>query len=157
MQATLSKWAGVLGLITCNLAAGGYEVLAQPPAHSWQSKSAVRARVAFSQALPQLDGARLKASVVEVVYQPGGYSTPHSHPCPVIVYVLEGTLREQLRGGSEATYKAGESFYEPPDGVHMVSANASKTQPAKFLAYFVCDRDTQLSVPPPENTPEGGR
>ena len=44
-------------------------------------------------------------------------------------------------------YKAGDTFYEPPNGVHLVSANASSKMPAKFLAYFVCDRKTELSVP----------
>jgi quercetin dioxygenase-like cupin family protein len=89
-----------------------------------------------------------------VTYPPGGFSTPHSHPCPVIVYVLEGELRAQVKGEREATYKAGESFYEPPNGVHQVSANASNKKPVRFLAYFICDHEAPLSAPVP--TP-GGR
>jgi quercetin dioxygenase-like cupin family protein len=158
MQAILSKWAGPVALVvSCIAAAGSYALRAPLPAHSLPGRTAVQARVAISQALPQLDGAQLKASVVEVVYEPGGYSTPHSHPCPVIVYVLEGTLREQVQGEPEATYKAGESFYEPPNGVHMVSSNVSKTEPAKFLAYFVCDHETPLSVPTLKAKAGGGK
>jgi quercetin dioxygenase-like cupin family protein len=60
-------------------------------------------------------------------------------------------LRTQVKGEAEAVYKAGESFYEAPNGVHLVSANASKARPAKFIAYFVCDQETPLSVKAPEN------
>jgi quercetin dioxygenase-like cupin family protein len=51
-----------------------------------------------------------------------------------------------VKGETERTYGVGESFYEPPNGVHLVSANASSSRPAKFVAFFVCDRDTPLSV-----------
>ena len=103
----------------------------------------------FSHALPQLDGAHLRATVVEVNYAPGEADKPHSHPCTVIGYVAEGAIRFQVKGGApEAVYKAGESFYEPPNGVHQVSANASDKEPAKLIAFFVCDHDTPLTVPP---------
>jgi quercetin dioxygenase-like cupin family protein len=108
-----------------------------------------RARVAFSHNLPGLNGEKLSVTVVEVNYGPGESSTPHSHPCPVIGYVLEGTLRTQVKGEPEAVYKAGESFYEAPNGVHLVSANASQKEPAKLLAYFVCDSNAPLSVEVP--------
>ncbi len=153
----LSKWASLLAAISFTAAAGSYvvraEVLDNPP----QSSSGAQSRVAFAQALPQLDGQHLKVTVVEVTYPPGGSSTPHSHPCPVMVYVVEGILRAQVKGEPEAVYHAGESFYEPPNGVHQVSANASQTEPAKFLAYFICDHETPLSVPPPESKTGGQR
>src|SRR5271157_5774709 len=82
-----------------------------------------RARVALSHSLPKLDGAHLKASVVEVHYGPGESSPQHSHPCAVIGYVVEGALRTQVKDELEALYRAGESFYEAPNGVHVVSAN----------------------------------
>src|SRR5580700_2843695 len=107
-------------------------------------------RAPFSHALPHLDGDHLKATVVEVTYAPGESDPPHSHPCPVMVYVIEGSYRSQVNGQSEAIYGPGESFYEPPNGVHQISANASDKLPVKFLAYFVCDRDTPLTVPAPE-------
>jgi quercetin dioxygenase-like cupin family protein len=53
-----------------------------------------------------------------------------------------------VKGEPEAVYKVGESFFEPANGVHEISANASRTAPAKFLAYFLCDHETKLSVPP---------
>ena len=102
-------------------------------------------RTVFTSPLPKMDGTRLKATLVEVNYGPGESSTPHTHPCPVIVYVLEGSVRTQVTGQPEAIYKAGQSFYEAPNGVHLVSANASKTDRARFLAYFVCDHEAPLS------------
>jgi quercetin dioxygenase-like cupin family protein len=107
------------------------------------------ARIVFAHALPALDGGRLQARIVEVTYGPGESSPQHSHPCAVIVYVIEGAVRMQVKGEPEATYKAGQSFYEAPNGIHAVSANASKTEPARFLAYFTCDRETPLTVPAP--------
>ena len=83
---------------------------------------------------------------MEVNYGPGEASPPHSHPCAVIGYVVEGAIRTQVEGEPEHTYEAGGSFYEPPNGVHAVSANASATRPEKLVAHFVCDHDAALSV-----------
>ncbi len=116
-----------------------------------------RSRIAFSHALPRLENAHLEATVVEVSYGPGGSSPPHSHPCAVIGYVLEGALRVQVKGQPEATYRAGESFYEAPNGAHLVSANASRQAPVRFLAYFTCDHPTPLSLPVPSSDTGGGR
>ena len=101
--------------------------------------------------LPKMNGATLAASLVEVTYPPGGASSPHRHPCPVVGYVLEGALRMGLNNQPPRIVLAGESFYESPDDVHSTSANASDTAPARFLAYFTCDHDTptSVSVPPP--------
>jgi quercetin dioxygenase-like cupin family protein len=156
-MSVLSKWASLLAAISVAAAAASYAVGAQLATNPPRSSSAAQSRLAFAHLLPQLDGSQLKASVVEVAYAPGGSSTPHSHPCPVIVYVVEGALRAQVKGEPESTYHAGESFYEPPNGVHQVSANASQTEPVKFLAYFVCDHETPLSVPPPGSKPAGGK
>lgn len=106
-----------------------------------------RARVALTHALPPLDGSRLRVTVVEVNYGPGEESLPHTHPCPVVGYVLEGDLRTQVAGEAAAVYGPGESFYEAPNGVHQVSANASKSTSTRFLAFFVCDTDAPLSAP----------
>jgi quercetin dioxygenase-like cupin family protein len=107
------------------------------------------ARMVFTHALPVLDGGRLTAHLVEVTYAPGQSSSAHSHPCAVIGFVIEGAVRMQVKGEQEAIYKAGESFYEAPNGIHAVSANASKTKPARFLAYFTCDHETPLTVAKP--------
>ena len=102
----------------------------------------------FSHALPQMDGNHLRAIVVEVNYGPGEADKPHSHPCVVIGYVAQGAIRFQVRGGPETVYKERERFYEAPNGVHQVSANASATEPARLIAYFICDHETPLTVPP---------
>jgi quercetin dioxygenase-like cupin family protein len=105
-----------------------------------------RARVLLSTPIPALDGAHVKTTLVEVNYGPGEASPPHTHPCAVIGYVVEGSLRMRVEGQPEKLYSVGESFYEAPNGVHAVSANASTTQPAKLIAYFVCDHDAPLSA-----------
>jgi quercetin dioxygenase-like cupin family protein len=116
-----------------------------------------RARIVLAEALPKMDGEHLKATLVEVNYGPGEAPAPHNHPCPVIGYVVAGTLRTQVQGDPEAVYKPGESFYEAADGVHAVSANASATEPAKFVAFFVCDHDAPLSVAASEAAGSGGK
>lgn len=122
-----------------------------------QSAAKERGHVVFSHALPALDGGRLKVTVVEVNYGPGESSAPHSHPCPVIGYVVAGAIRTQVKGGPETIVKSGESFYEAPNGIHMVSANASQTEPAKLIAYFVCDSDAPLSTRVPAAGAPGGK
>jgi len=102
-------------------------------------------RRVLSQALPAMDGRGLRVTVVEVRYAPGGSSRPHRHPCAVVGFVIAGTLRSRVQGEPEALYRAGESFYEAPNGVHLVSANASDRDPVRFLAYFTCDHDAPLS------------
>jgi quercetin dioxygenase-like cupin family protein len=121
-----------------------------------QNAATSKSRVALTQALPQMDGAHLETTVVEVTYPPGGANATHRHPCPVIGYVLEGALRMQVMGKAEVTYNPGDTFYEAPTDVHQVSANASQDKPARFLAYFVCDHRTPLSVPVP-SVPANGK
>lgn len=105
-------------------------------------------RTALSQTLPAMNGSALKTTVLEVVYGPAGSSLPHRHPCAVIGYVIAGALRSQSDGAPETTYHAGDSFYEAPNSVHRVSANASSAEPVRFTATFICDHETPLSLPP---------
>jgi quercetin dioxygenase-like cupin family protein len=151
---TQEKWASFgTGILYFALVASGST---SPQTGASASADEIeRARIAFSRPLPELDGRHLKATIVEVTYGPGESSTPHSHPCAVIGYILEGALRTQVRGEPERIYKAGESFYEAPNGLHQVSANASQQERAKFIAYFVCDREGPLSVDAPR--PEAAR
>jgi len=123
-------------------------VLACARAQEHGTQNAERARMAISQRLPPMDGNHLEVKLVEVNYGPAQASEAHSHPCAVVAYVAEGTIRSQVDAGPEKVYKAGETFYEPPNGVHRVSANGSATAPARLLAYFVCDKATPLTVPP---------
>ena len=125
------------------------------PAFSSGPPIDARTSIVFSHALPALDPAHLQVTTVEVTYPPGGSSTPHSHPCPVIGYVLKGAVRMQVKGGAEHLYRPGDSFYEEPNGIHMVSKNASATDPATFLAYFICDHEGPLSVKVPTNSSPG--
>jgi quercetin dioxygenase-like cupin family protein len=118
---------------------------------SAQSNTGPSHPAAFSHSLPRMDGNQLRAIVVEVNYGPGEASEPHSHPCTVIGHVVEGAIRSQVKGEPETVYKAGESFYEAPNGVHQVSANANDKAPAKLIAYFICDHETPLTVPPIED------
>jgi len=129
-----------IGAVAAATLVGGSALVAQHPAPS-------RSRVAMAQPLPSLDGRHLEATIVEVAYEPGGANAAHRHPCPVMGYVLDGALRMQVRGQAERIYAVGDTFYEAPTDVHLVSANASPDKPARFLAYFVCDRKTPLSVP----------
>lgn len=130
---------------------------AQVRSDTQHAQKSERGRIVLAEALPKMDGEHLKATLVEVNYRPGESSAPHSHPCPVIGYVVAGRLRTQVRGGAEAVYSAGESFYEAAYGVHAVSANASATEPAKFVAFFVCDHDAPLSVAAGDAAGPGGK
>ncbi|WP_233839161.1 cupin domain-containing protein [Paraburkholderia sp. ZP32-5] len=91
----------------------------------------------FSHAIPNVPGKSLIA--VEVSYSPGGASVPHhhAHSAFIYAYVVSGSIVSQVEGQPERTYNAGESFYEAPDSHHVVSRNASQTEPAKLLAVFV--------------------
>jgi quercetin dioxygenase-like cupin family protein len=133
-----------------SLASSAHLSSAQPSIAQSGAKSSPAGSPAapFSHSLPEMDGRQLRATVVEVNYAPGEKDEPHSHPCPVIGYVAKGTIRFQVKGGVETVFKAGESFYEPPNGVHQVSGNASDKEPATLIAYFTCDHETKLTVPP---------
>jgi len=144
MKQHVGTMALVFGLFSIVLA-GSWGLLA---AAATEGSVGETVRVAGAHALPPLNGAHVEAKVVEVRYEPGGYSTAHSHGCAVVGYVAEGAIRSQVDAGPEAVYKAGETFYEAPNGAHRVSANASKTEPAKLIAFFLCDYQTPLTTPP---------
>jgi quercetin dioxygenase-like cupin family protein len=105
------------------------------------------ARVLLNQPVAALDGAHLEVTSLEVRYGPGGSSAPHRHSCAVIGYIIEGALRSQVRGGPMQVYRAGESFYEPANGVHEISANASNRKPVRFTAIFLCDHGPPHTEP----------
>ena len=78
--------------------------------------------------------------MISVTYLPGGASLPHRHDAQVFVYVLEGSLIMQLKGSAAVTLGPGQTFYEGPDDIHQVSANASRSAPAKILVFMVKDK-----------------
>ena len=101
-----------------------------------------------SEKLPNVPGKSIKGVLVE--YGPGGYSPGHTHAKSAFIYatVLEGAIRSQVNDGPVTIYKAGQSFSELPGDRHGISANASKTKPAKLLAVFVVDtNETELTIP----------
>ena len=85
--------------------------------------------------------------MLTVEYPPGAVSTRHRHNANTFVYVLEGSVVMQVEGGKEVTLGPGQTFYESPDDVHVVSKNASNSQPAKFLVFFVKDKGAPSLVP----------
>ncbi|WP_369804620.1 cupin domain-containing protein [Cupriavidus sp. YR651] len=88
-----------------------------------------------------------EALMITVTYPPGGADPVHRHNAHGFIYVLEGTVVMQVKGGKEVTLKPGQTFYEGPDDVHVVGRNASKTKPAKFLVLLLKDKDAPVLVP----------
>jgi quercetin dioxygenase-like cupin family protein len=123
----------------------GAALLAQNPAGAGAVTQWARA----THKLPEMNGQQLQITQIEVRYAPGQASPSHSHPCPVLVRVVEGAVRSKVDDNPETTYKEGETFFEPPNGTHAVSRNASDTAPARILATFVCDREGPLSKTAP--------
>src|SRR6202023_1712237 len=85
--------------------------------------------------------------MITVEYPPGSVDPIHRHNAHGFIYVLEGSIVMQVRGGKEVTVTPGQTFYEGPDDVHVVGRNASKTKPAKFVVFFVKDKGAPLVVP----------
>jgi len=83
--------------------------------------------------------------MVTVEYLAGGASLPHRHNAQVFVYVLEGKVRMQVQGAAAVTLGAGQTFYESPDDIHTVSANASRTKSARILVFIVKDKGAPVS------------
>jgi len=102
----------------------------------------------FSHPIPNIPGKSLVA--VEVLYPPGGASLPHRHAKSAFIYayVVSGQVLSQVGDGPERAYRAGESFYETPGAHHLVSRNASETEPAKLLAVFIVDTDDKPLTTP---------
>jgi quercetin dioxygenase-like cupin family protein len=105
-------------------------------------------RRVLAEHLPNVPGKSLTAVVVS--YPPGGKSMTHHHAGSVFAYVLTGAIRSQNSAtGRVRVYKAGEAFFEPPGSTHLISENASATEPASLLAVFVADDAATLTMPGP--------
>ena len=85
--------------------------------------------------------------MITVEYPPGSSDPIHRHHAHAFVYVLEGGIVMQLRGGKEITLTPGQTFYEGPDDVHVVGRNASQTKPAKFVVFLIKDKGAPIVVP----------
>jgi quercetin dioxygenase-like cupin family protein len=99
----------------------------------------------MSKDLTELPGKEVLMITVE--YPPGSTDPIHRHNARAFVYVLEGSIVMQVKGGKEVTLTPGETFYEGPDDVHTVGRNASTTKPAKFLVFFIKDKSAPVLVP----------
>ena len=99
----------------------------------------------MSKDLPENPGKEMLMITVE--HAPGGSSPIHRHNAHAMVYVLEGSVVMQVKGGQQVTLTPGQTFYEGPDDVHVVDRNASSTKPAKFLVFLIKDKGTPVLVP----------
>ncbi|HVZ94499.1 MAG TPA: cupin domain-containing protein [Phycisphaerales bacterium] len=95
--------------------------------------------------LPEMAGK--EGMMITVEYPPGGQDPVHRHHAHAFVYVLEGSIVMQVKGGKEVTLHPGETFYEGPDDLHTVGKNASQTKPAKFVVFLVKNKDAPVLVP----------
>ena len=85
--------------------------------------------------------------MITVEYPPGGSDPIHRHNAHAFVYVLEGSIVMQLKGGKQVTLTPGETFYEGPNDVHIVGRSADKTKPAKFVVFLIKDKGAPVLVP----------
>jgi quercetin dioxygenase-like cupin family protein len=99
----------------------------------------------ISKPLPDFPGK--EALMITVTYPPGGSDPVHRHNAHAFVYVLEGSIVVGVKGGETVTLAPGQTFYEGPNDIHTVSRNASNTKPAKFLVFFLKEKDAPVLIP----------
>ena len=109
--------------------------------------SSTEVSLILSKDLPNIPGKT--GDILTVEYSPGESSSAHRHNANTFVYVLEGSISMQVKGGEMVTLQEGETFYENPDDIHTVSKNASQTESAKILVFFVKDSGKPASIPVP--------
>ena len=115
-----------------------------------EAKEAKEAKVTPLMAKDLKESPGREVVMMTVEYLPGVVDPIHRHNAHALVYVLEGTIVMQVKGGKQVTLTPGQTFYEGPDDVHLVGRNASKTKPAKFVVFLVKDKGAPLLVPVPE-------
>ena len=106
----------------------------------------------MSKILPDISGK--EGLMITVEYPPGGSDPIHRHNAPAFLFVLEGSVVMQVRGGKEITLRPGQSFYEDPDDIHVVSRNASRTESAKFLVFLIHKKGDPLVMTAKETRQE---
>ena len=107
--------------------------------------SSAEVAMLFKQDLADMPGKAGQLLTVE--FAPGEVSAAHRHNAHTFVYVLEGSVVMQVQGGEAKTLTSGQTFYENPDDIHTVANNASDTEPAKILVFFIKDSDAPASMP----------
>lgn len=131
---------------TLTLAMDATSALVAPLCASISSSDPSQNRVDVVASYPLLNVPGKRVTIVRVIYGPGGFTPPHRHAGTVTAYITKGEISSQLGGGPLETFTVGQSFYEPPGSTHVVSANASKTEPAELIAVFVADEGAQLTT-----------
>jgi len=136
----------------CNRESGGEELMASLKpmlvlAFLTSTLMAQEAEVTslISKEMPEVPGK--EGLMIRVVYPPGASDPIHRHNAHAFLYVLEGSVVMQVKGGKEITLTPGQTFYEGPNDVHVVGRNASKTKPAKFIVFLVKDKGAPVLVP----------
>jgi len=132
----------VAALLLCPVLAGAVDA---PPAAT--ATQATPAAVTQLMTRDLLAAPGQEILMITVKYPPGGASLPHRHDAQVFVYVLDGAVTMQIAGGKAVTLQAGQTFYEGPNDVHQVSANASTIAPATLLVFMVKDQAKPASRP----------
>ena len=132
-----------LTLIVCTLIATAFGA-ASAMAATAEPKEAKLTEL-MSKDLTDLPGKEGLMLLIE--YPPGSSDPIHRHNAHGFIYVLEGSIVMQVRGGKEVTLTPGQTFYEGPEDVHVVGRNASQTKPAKFVVFFVKDKGAPVLVP----------
>ena len=130
----------VSALLACWLT--GASSAANPTGHD---KNSGTVQPLLTQDLPDIPGKEVV--VLTVTYLPGGASLPHRHDADVFVYVLEGSVVMQVDGQPAVTLRSGQTFHESPADIHRQSANASATQPAKFVVFMIKDKNKPATRP----------
>ena len=134
----------ILSLVVLSLMTG--TLMAQQPAANQPPQASVTPLT--SKDLPDFPGKEVL--MITVDYPPGSSDPIHRHNAHAFVYVLEGSIIMQVKGGKEVTLTPGQTFYEGPGDVHVVGKNASSTKPAKFVVFLVKDKGAPAVVPAPE-------
>ncbi|MCQ6254936.1 cupin domain-containing protein [Pseudomonas sp. Q11] len=115
------------------------------PVYAHETASSEKVNVLQEKMLKNLPGN--KAMMLKVDYAPGQSSVAHKHEGTAMAYVLEGAITSQVKGEPATTYKAGEFWYEAAGSEHLVSKNASSTEPAKLLVFMVMGKDEAVLIP----------
>jgi len=134
----------ILSLVVLCLMTG--TLMAQQPAASQAPQASVTELT--SKDLPEFPGKEVL--MITVDYPPGSMDPIHRHNAHAFIYVLEGSIVMQVKGGKEVTLTPGQTFYEGPNDIHVVGKNASSTKPAKFVVFFIKDKGAPVLVPVPE-------
>jgi quercetin dioxygenase-like cupin family protein len=119
--------------------------LAIGPLHTQEAPKEAKVTPLFSKDLTDFPGK--EGLMITVEYPPGSTDPIHRHNAHGFIYVLEGSIVMQVRGGKETTVNAGQTFYEGPEDVHVIGRNASQTKPAKFVVVLIKDKGAPAVVP----------